>query len=266
MSKKQMIFFGSSSLVVLIFVLVGFFYLTGKQNPVLVEKTTVSEVISPSASIENKTEIILIKGSLLVPFSTKDIDEKKGEVNPMGIVRFAKDLPEFGHGGIDIPLFKDAPITAVADGEIVLIGSADDPWDGKKVSHLLESTGEGEGLAFLYEHITPVKGLKKGDKIKKGDLLGTKSAPNGFTAHFQITNLFNNFQFSRDDQCWIDFLEKSEKKNLNSWWDKYRNSAHLIDSWNTNVEDGKFPFKGLLDTTKYPNGPQFCYPLGTDVR
>ena len=68
----------------------------------------------------------------------------------MGIVRFAKDLPEFGHGGIDIPLFKDAPITAVADGEIVLIGSAGDPWDGKKVSHLLESTGEGEGLAFLY--------------------------------------------------------------------------------------------------------------------
>ena len=64
MSKKQMIFFGSSSLVVLIFVLVGFFYLTGKQNPVLVEKTTVSEVISPSASIENKTEIILINGSL----------------------------------------------------------------------------------------------------------------------------------------------------------------------------------------------------------
>ena len=26
------------------------------------------------------------------------------------------------------------------------------------------------------------------------------------------------------------------------------------------------PFAGLLDTARFPDGPQLCYPLGTDVR
>lgn len=30
--------------------------------------------------------------------------------------------------------------------------------------------------------------------------------------------------------------------------------------------EGKHPFRGLLDKTKHPDGPQFCYPIGTDVR
>jgi len=266
MNKKQIIILGTSSVFILILISAAFFFFTKNHSPMSAEKNVPTNISSSSASNEPKTETKSVKGSLFVPFQTKDIDEKNGEVNPMGIVRFSKDMPEFGHGGIDIPLFKGAPITAVADGEIVLLGSAEDPWGGEEIFQLLEKTGEGEGLAFIYEHITIVKGLKNGDKIKKGDLLGNKTAPTGFTAHFQLTSLFNNFQFSRDDQCWVDFLEKSEKEKLISWWDKYKKSEHLVNSWNTNVEDGKFPFKGLLDTSKYPDGPQFCYPPGTDVR
>ena len=264
MNKKQIMIFGLSSVFVLILIAAAFSFLTKKNSNVAIEKNASTYVSSPSASIGNKTSSI--RGSLVVPFKIKDIDGKKREVNPMGVVRFSKDMPDIGHGGIDIPLFKDAPITAVADGSIVLLGSAGDPWGGEKIFQLLERTGGGEGLGFIYEHITIVKELKNGDKVKKGDLIGNKTAPNGFTAHFQLTNLFNNFQFLRDDLCWVDYLEKIEKEKLTSWWNKYKESAHLVDSWNTNVEEGKFPFKGLLDTSKYPDGPQFCYPPGTDVR
>lgn len=120
-------FFGISSVFVLILIAAAFFFLTKKNSNVSVEKNTRAHVGSPSASIENKTETKSVKGSLWVPFKIKDIDGKKGEVNPMGVVRFSKDMPDIGHGGIDIPLFKDATITAVADGEIVLLGSAGDP-------------------------------------------------------------------------------------------------------------------------------------------
>jgi len=203
---------------------------------------------------------------LSLPFNIDDIDEQRGEVNPLGVVRFSKDQPEYGHSGVDIPLKQGAPIYAVANGPIVLVKSAGDPWGGQGVFQLLKSTANGEGWAFIYEHISPAAGMKSGSEIEAGDLLGTKTPPVGFTAHFQLSYVFNNYEFTRGMECWIDDLNKISSNKLMTWWNKYRVSSNLIDSWRTNNEEGRLPFRGLLDTTRFPDGPQLCYPPGTDVR
>lgn len=203
---------------------------------------------------------------LILPFNISDIDEQNGEVNPLGVVRFNKDQAEYGHSGIDIPLKQGAPIYAVADGPIVLVKPAGDPWGGQGMFQLLQATASGEGLAFIYEHITPAAGVKNGSEVKAGDLIGTKTAPAGFTAHFQLSNTFNNYEFIKGMECWVDNLNKSSSSQFLTWWNQYRASSKLVNSWRTNEEEGKFPFRGLLDATWFPDGPKLCYSLGTDVR
>ena len=64
----------------------------------------------------------------------------------------------------------------------------------------------------------------------------------------------------------MDYLDDATQNEFLAWWGKYSASTHLVNSWDTNVEEGKLPFKGLLDKNKYLDGPQLCYPPGTDVR
>lgn len=203
---------------------------------------------------------------LSLPFKIEDIDELNGEINPIGVVRFSLDEPSVGHSGLDVPLLEGAEVFAVDDGEIVLLGSAGDPWGGQKIFQLLEKTNTGEGWGFIYEHVTPRFGLRVGEFVKRNEFIATKTAPAGFTAHLQLSYLFNQYQYIRDVQCWVNNLQAEERISLNSWWDKYKDSNHLVSSWSSTFEEGKYPFRGLLDAIAYPGGPQLCYPLGTDVR
>jgi murein DD-endopeptidase MepM/ murein hydrolase activator NlpD len=203
---------------------------------------------------------------LSIPFDINDINPLEGEVNPLGIVRFSKDQSDVGHPGIDIPLKQGSSVYAVDDGRVVLIDSASDPWNGMKVFQLLKETGKGTGWAYNYEHIKLAEGVEVGSELKKGDLVGTKAAPDGFTAHFQLSKVFNDFKYTSDAQCWPDFLISDEKTRLDSWWEEYSSTQHLINSWDTTFEEDKYPFRGLLDVSRYPSGPQLCYSLGTDVR
>jgi murein DD-endopeptidase MepM/ murein hydrolase activator NlpD len=202
--------------------------------------------------------------NLSLPFKIEDVDLLHGEVNPLGVVRFDKDQGDIGHPGIDIPLKQGSSIFAVANGPVVLITSAGDPWNGMAVSQLLKKTGDGTGWVFTYEHIELAEGIIEGTELKRGDLVGTKKAPEGFTLHLQLSKFFDGFKYSRDPQCWPNLLNNS--KEINSWWETYSASQHLRDSWATTIEEGKYGFKGLLETSQYPNGPQLCYALGTDVR
>lgn len=204
--------------------------------------------------------------NLELPFNISDINDLMGEINPIGVVRFSLDESGTGHSGLDVPLKFGAPIKAVADGKIVLTGEAGDSWGGKKAFQLLKPTRSGEGWAFLYEHIKLADDLKVGKEYKTGDIIGTKAAPDGYTAHFQLSYNFSDYEYIRDVQCWVDMLSEDSFSKLNQWWEKYQKSPHLLGSWRTTFEEGKFPFKGLLDKIAYPDGPQLCYDLGTDVR
>lgn len=203
---------------------------------------------------------------LKLPFNISDIDNTHAEINPLGVVRFSKDLEEVGHSGIDVPMKQKSNIYAVADGEIVLIESTGDDWGGMKIFQLLKKDKEGEGVGFIYDHVTPATNLKVGSKVTSGQVIAYKTAPRDFTAHFQLSRLFNNYKYIDNILCWPDYLDKEEKTKLYGWWDEYKKTDVLVSSWRENIEEGKYPFRELLDASKYPNGPQLCYPLGTDVR
>jgi hypothetical protein len=222
-----------------------------------------NKIFNPNYENNEKSKVPL---NLSLPFNINDVHQTKGVVNPLGVVRFSQDQLNLGHPGIDIPLKQGSEIYAVADGDIVLIDIAGDPWGGMKVFQLLQQTGTGSGWAFIYEHIKLAKGVTVGTKLKKGTLVGEKIAPDGFTVHLQFSKVFNDFKYTSDATCWPNFLNKAEKDQLNFWWEGYSKNRLLINSWTTNSEEGKYPFKGLLDKSKFPNGPQLCYPLGTDVR
>ncbi len=66
--------------------------------------------------------------------------------------------------------------------------------------------------------------------------------------------------------CWIDNLAPDEKAKLQSAWDKAKVTDEFIQGWSTLEMDGNYIFKGLLDLEKFSDGPQMCYPLGTDAR
>lgn len=204
--------------------------------------------------------------SLLLPFKISDLDNIHAELNPLGVVRFSRDEESIGHSGIDFPMYQGAKIYAVADGEIVLIEPTGDDWGGMKIFELLKKTGEGEGIGFVYDHVTPARGLKVGDKVTSGQIIASKTPPKDFTSHFQLSRLFNNYKYVDNIMCWPDYLTTEEKAKLDSWWNVYRKSDILINAWTENVEEGKYPFRGLLDKKKFPSGLQLCYPLGTDVR
>lgn len=203
---------------------------------------------------------------LSLPFDFVDIDEGSGVINPIGVVRFSMDRADSGHSGLDVPLFEGANITAVGNGPIVQIDTAGDPWGGKKIVQLLQHTSDGEGWVFVYEHVTPLPQLKVGENIQTGDVIAQKSAPEGFTAHFQLSHAFNDFNYLRGVLCWPEFLAATEQDALSRWWQTYRKLDHVRDSWNTILEEGKYPFRALLDPVSYPQGLELCYPLGTDVR
>lgn len=228
--------------------------------------STSSRDFTPSNNNNRNTDSTPSFTSLYLPFNLDDINLTQGDLNPLGVVRFDQDQSDYGHSGIDIPLAQGSNIFASTNGQIVLLGTAGDPWGGMKIGHLIEPTNDGEGWIFIYEHVTPLESLSIGDNVSQGDLIATKTAPNNFTAHFQLSYHFNEYEYSKNIQCWPDYLQVDEKSKLDAWWSTYSQSNSFHGDWSTNVEDGKYPFRGLLDRQIYPNGPQYCYSLGTDVR
>jgi len=265
---------GFSQIIVAVFVVIGILIVAGifmisnkNSDPQYQNQDEISEISSDIRQVgDHDGQSSSLPSGLSLPFNIEDIDENKGEINPIGVVRFSKDEGLTGHSGVDIPLFDNSPVYAVSEGEIVVIKSAGDPWGGMGLYQILSVTGVGEGWGFIYEHIKIADGLEVGDNLKRGDLVGTKAAPAGFTAHFQLSHHFNNYEFTKDVRCWPDRLSSDASEKFISWWDKYRTSEVLLNSWKTNVEEGQYPFRGLLDDTQFPGGAQLCYELGTDVR
>lgn len=235
---------GFASVVLLVIVIViavlGGIFLFQRREYSDEQRFFAQDAVDPSSSS--------VPDNLSLPFDVADISFDSGIVNPLGVIRGEQDN-EQGHGGIDFPLYKDSNILAVADGEVVRIKFASDPWGGMGIYQLLESSEDGEGWAFLYEHVTPV--VEIGSKIKQGDIIATKTPPNDFTAHFQLTFLFNNFEFTRDSQCWPELLGTAEKNDLDNFWDKYKNIDRVVGAW------------GHIEGF---NEVQLCYPMNTDAR
>ena len=97
-----------------------------------------------------------------------DILSDQSAINPFGVVRWSLDQGELGHSGIDLDLPAGAEILAVGDGVVVTLSAATDQRPGDLIILLLDSstgTSEGEGWAFLYEHVLPAEGVQPGARV-----------------------------------------------------------------------------------------------------
>lgn len=88
-----------------------------------------------------------------------------------------------GHTGIDLAAPEGSPIYAVTDGEVVEVNEEAMNIDGNHVMHTLP-----DGTIIYYGHMRDVPLVKKGDKVKKGQLIGyvgQTGAATGPHIHFE---------------------------------------------------------------------------------
>ena len=164
---------------------------------------------------------------LFLPFRTEDVGGGNEFISPFGIIGHSRDTGH-GHGGIDIPLNRNAPLYAVADGAILSVEESSDGAGGFDVKLLIRGSA-GEGWGFLYEHIQLEPGIDVGSTVNKGQLI----ARNGLTTdrrnnHLQLTYMFNDYEFYRDQRCWVDHLESSSKKTLLDYFDSIKTTEKFI--------------------------------------
>lgn len=205
---------------------------------------------------------------LALPFDITQIRAVDYDVHPFGIVRFSQDRPEYGHSGIDIPLGRDAVIFAVADGKILDAHPADDDRPGQYVTLQLGTAPKpnGEGWVFLYEHILLDPELAVGSPVQRGQRIGQTAIPTSYNNHLQLSYAFNDFAYFRDHTCWIDNLAPDDAATLTGWFDRVKTTPALQNQWQTYAREGQYELRGLLDASRFPDGPELCYPPGTDVR
>ena len=202
--------------------------------------------------------------SLGLPYAISDLDLEHGASHPLGVFRFAKDVQP--HPGIDLQLYDGTKILAMGDGTIVKIREEGNFPGDMGILLQIEETLWGVN----YEHFILDEGLYIGKKISKGEQIGTFSG--GYTkipasVHIDLRYYPDGFTgYSAAFVCWFDNLESDDKAKLQSAWDKAKVTDEFIQGWSTLEMEGNFIFKGLLDSAKYPDGPQMCYPIGTDVR
>ena len=205
---------------------------------------------------------------LALPVSAGDLLEG-AIVNPFGVVRSSLDTGETGHGGIDLVSAQGTAIHAVGDGLIVSVDPASDAFPGDEVRLLLGGdSSSGEGWVFLYEHVSLMAGLGVGSTVIRGQQIATNPLEIGRANHLELAWAFNDFQFHRDQRCWVEHLEASARNALGDRFDNVlRVHPDFIGVWEAvDFNEGMLPFKELLDVAKYPDGAQLCYPKGTDER
>lgn len=203
--------------------------------------------------------------NLALPLVVADIEETETVLSPYGIIRKSGD-GGIGHGGIDFPLRKNSPLYAVVAGTIIK-NNLEDPGGGRTVDILImPGKFQGDGWIFKYDHINLTPGLKVGDNVEKGQQIGTNAFVERGNNHIGLEYQIKNFTIAREKICWVDYLESDAKQQLKDAFDRIKKTPAFLQFWHTANEEGRYQYRGLLDETTYPNGPQLCYSLGTDAR
>ena len=205
---------------------------------------------------------------LTMPIRVDDIN-LRGVINPFGVVRSSLDLGSVGHPGLDVPLTTGAPLFAVADGTIVAVGPSVEARPGSLVKILLAADSTpGSGWVFLYEHVTLGGGLGVDSTVTRGQQIATNPLEPAFGNHLELTHAFNDYAFHEHQTCWVDQLDGASRVDfVNRFNAELRTDSRFIAAWRTvDFNEGRLPFRELLNTEKYPDGARLCYPPGTDER
>ncbi len=203
--------------------------------------------------------------NLALPIIVDDVDVTNILLSPYGIIRKSGD-GGIGHGGIDFPLVRGSPIYAVANGTIIK-NNVEDSGGGKTVDVLIvPGEFQGEGWIFKYEHIALEPGLAVGNAVRKGQKIGINAFEQRGNNHIGLEYHVKNFTIARAKICWVDLLGQTARQQLEDKFNQIKKTQTFLESWQTANEEGYYQYKGLLDKTKYPDGPRLCYRLGTDAR
>ena len=235
-------------------------------NPIAPSGTGIG--LGSGSDTGTQTTVATMPTGLAMPFRVDDIN-LRGVINPFGIVRSSLDLGSIGHPGIDIPLNTGSPIFAVANGTIVTVGPSIDSRPGSLVKILLAADSTpGSGWVYLYEHVTLLGGLRVDSVVTRGQQIATNPLDPAFGNHLELAHTFNNYGFHEHQTCWVDQLDGSARTDfVNRFNTTLRTDPRFIAAWQTvTFNEGRLPFRELLNTMKYPDGARLCYPPGTDER
>lgn len=207
--------------------------------------------------------------NLVLPFDVENMFGGNKFISPFGLIRHERDKGH-GHAGIDIPLSKGDKIYAVADGTIIFNtpatdGGKDNNFEGNNIVLLITKGREGEGWGFLYEHINLNSEINVGSAVRRKQLIGTSALTNG-NNHFGLVYYFNDFKYTKEPKCWVEYLIDEDKQSFLQLWDEIKINSKFIDSWHNSFEDGAYAYNALLNKDKFPAGPQPCYDYDLDVR
>lgn len=233
-----------------------------------IEPTTQLLQVPATVSVERDPWRDLIPAAptnLTLPIAIKDIQRNDELISPYGPIRHSRD-GGIGHGGIDFPLAAGSVFYAVADG-IIIKNNEEDVGGGKTVDILiLPKKFRDEGWIFKYEHIALEPGLAVGSTVQRGHKIGTNAFLQKGNNHVGLEYHIKNFTISREKICWVNLLEPTARQQLENEFNKLKKTPAFIQSWQMANEEGYYQYRGLLDETKYSDGPQLCYSLGTDAR
>jgi murein DD-endopeptidase MepM/ murein hydrolase activator NlpD len=126
------------------------------------------------------------------------------------------------HDGVDLICDPNAPLLAICDGEIVRADAGGWWGKGAPLDPVLKARGDGiivlrsttdhgifrPGLNFCYGHAeSPV--VRKGDRVKAGDRIGTAGFANAWHAHFMVNDRSDALGLGdRDPMPYVRFAQE----------------------------------------------------------
>ena len=82
----------------------------------------------------------------------------------------------YRHNAVDFAAAEGEEVACIAEGTVLEVSLSEELGNLVTVDH-------GDGLVSAYRFVEPKEGLKAGDKVEQGDVLGTVAAPYGTEAH-----------------------------------------------------------------------------------
>lgn len=92
-----------------------------------------------------------------------------------------------GHDGLDIVSYRGAPIRAAASGVVAYVGW--NPWDKGKRAFVVV-VGHSTGYETIYGHLLPVRRVRVGEGVRKGQIIGKMGSTGrstGTHVHFEVS-------------------------------------------------------------------------------